>query len=566
MKLTKLLLLLSLAANTALAADAPLKNMITGTLDTGDINKVIKCKYGDNDATFVADEFKVRYKLWSLVGEPVGMFEFKYHLAKEVQIGPYSKELLTITLNGGTETTLTTNGHPILSVPASLFERIRLSSDFNFRLQARPSVGGNFLFIALQQWHQGILNGQSKWSWDVPGSPAWDKIFVTDSSGLQINWSDWKFLNTTEAKTCWKTMCDTGPEYWTDLWLNDLKLDLMDFRDELEKVNPVAANLLNGITSQQNVAKTDPQVERDLREAAGSIASALDAGKPITDETRTAATQAAERAMKESPGSKAMAEKLTAVLKLFPKTDGFVNSLGMKFVPVPGTKVLFSIWDTRVQDYRAYAQANSGIDGSWEKPGFTQGEDHPVVIVSWNDAKAFCEWLTKKDQAEGKIKASQSYRLPTDAEWSVAAGLNENSIGTPADKNKKIKNVYPWGNSWPPPSETGNYAGSEDKDRDWPSAYETIAGYRDGYARTSPVGSFKANRHGLYDMDGNVEQMCEDWYDREMEYRVLRGASWLFAYPDAFLLSCRGVTSPTNRDKDGFRGFRCVLETGGTPQ
>src|SRR5580704_8565119 len=55
------------------------------------------------------------------------------------------------------------------------------------------------------------------------------------------------------------------------------------------------------------------------------------------------------------------------------KENPFVNSLGMKFVPVPGTKVLFSIWDTRVKDYRAYADANPGADAHWKSPGFTQG-------------------------------------------------------------------------------------------------------------------------------------------------------------------------------------------------
>ena len=98
------------------------------------------------------------------------------------------------------------------------------------------------------------------------------------------------------------------------------------------------------------------------------------------------------------------------------------NSLGQVFVPVPGTEVLFCIWDTRAQDYRAYAQANNGVDGSWENPGFSQGDDHPVVNVSWHNAKAFCAWLTQKDRSEGKTSASQSYRLPQETEWNQAVG------------------------------------------------------------------------------------------------------------------------------------------------
>ncbi|MDC0143901.1 hypothetical protein OAK45_05155 [Verrucomicrobia bacterium] len=67
----------------------------------------------------------------------------------------------------------------------------------------------------------------------------------------------------------------------------------------------------------------------------------------------------------------------------------FTNTLGMKFVPVPGTEVSFCIWETRVKDYAAYAAANAGVDGSWKEPayfkrkGFKQADTHPVVDVSW---------------------------------------------------------------------------------------------------------------------------------------------------------------------------------------
>ena len=227
-----------------------------------------------------------------------------------------------------------------------------------------------------------------------------------------------------------------------------------------------------------------------------------------------------------------------------------VNSLGMKFVPVQGTEVLFCIGDVRVQDYRAYAEANSSADESWKQPGFEQGDTHPVVNVSWNDAKAFCAWLSRK---EGK-----KYRLPTDAEWSVAVGLAGESGSTPKEKDGKIEGVHPWGTSWPPPSGAGNYADDTCKLKH--PSWKTIEGYDDGYAETSPVGSFTANQFGLYDMVGNVWQWCEDWYDGEQNTRVLRGASWAY---DVFgnLWSSRRNKCPPN-----FRiyisGFRCVLVEG----
>jgi formylglycine-generating enzyme required for sulfatase activity len=180
----------------------------------------------------------------------------------------------------------------------------------------------------------------------------------------------------------------------------------------------------------------------------------------------------------------------------------FTNTLGMKFVPVPGTEVAFCIWETRVKDYAAYAAANAEVDGSWKKPSFlgtsfTQEDTHPVVNVSWEDANAFCAWLTKKEMAEGKIKAGQKYRLPTDAEWSVAVGLGKEKGGTPEEKSEGIEDVYPWGKEWPPPKGVGNYA-----------QHLKV----DNFKYTSPAGSFAANKLGLHDMGGNVLEWCEDKY------------------------------------------------------
>ncbi len=76
----------------------------------------------------------------------------------------------------------------------------------------------------------------------------------------------------------------------------------------------------------------------------------------------------------------------------------FINTLGMKFVPVPISggptdqqRVLFSVWDTRVQDYERFAKETQR---DWPKPDFEQGPTHPAVMVSWEDATAFCQWLT----------------------------------------------------------------------------------------------------------------------------------------------------------------------------
>jgi formylglycine-generating enzyme required for sulfatase activity len=84
-----------------------------------------------------------------------------------------------------------------------------------------------------------------------------------------------------------------------------------------------------------------------------------------------------------------------------------------------------------------------------------------------------------------------------------------------------------------------------------------IAGYYDGYANTSPVGSFAPNQFGLYDMSGNVWQWCEDWMDKEKRERVLRGASWGDGGRVYLLTSCRLRAEPAFSDH--YVGFRCVI-------
>ena len=220
----------------------------------------------------------------------------------------------------------------------------------------------------------------------------------------------------------------------------------------------------------------------------------------------------------------------------------FTNTLGMVFKPVPGTDVQFCIWETRVKDYAAYA----GVDESWKnfdrELAFKQEDTHPVVNVIWNDAQAFCEWLTKKELAAGKIKAGQKYRLPTDAEWSVAVGLGKELGNTPEEKQSGNKGVYPWGKEWPPPVGAGNYSKTLKVDK---------------YDQTAPVGSFAANQFGLHDLGGNVWEWCEDKYSPTSAGRVLRGASWVFNYPLPLLSFSRFNLTPDNRFNDV--GFRCVL-------
>jgi hypothetical protein len=225
------------------------------------------------------------------------------------------------------------------------------------------------------------------------------------------------------------------------------------------------------------------------------------------------------------------------------------NSLGMKFMPVGD--VLMAIWPTRVQDYDAFCAATGRAR---PVPDFTQDGTHPAVRVNWEDATAFCQWLTEKEISAGQIEEGQSYRLPSDLEWSDGDGLPEEGGSTPEERDGKVRD-FPWGKQWPPPAGAGNFADSAGR------RTGAIPGYHDGFAQTSPVGSFAANRLGLFDMTGNVWQWCRDSYKGSAvgarDWGVLRGGSWATALSSELRSSYRNVIDRAERDV--IYGFRCVL-------
>lgn len=213
------------------------------------------------------------------------------------------------------------------------------------------------------------------------------------------------------------------------------------------------------------------------------------------------------------------------------------NSLNIRFLPVPGTEAKMSVWETRVKDFAAFVDA-TGHDAragfyyhknrSWRKderywrdPGFEQTGDHPVCGVNWRDAAAFCDWLTKVERDRGIIRATQAYRLPTENEWSLAAGVDP----TP-----------------PFPFNFGNYH------------QELEFEY---YEFTSPVGIFPPNDFGFYDMAGNVWEFCLDTFSAGEDYRVIRGGSWQNWHAKFIGTKARGRCSPDIRIT--LYGFRLVL-------
>ncbi|MBH1963915.1 MAG: formylglycine-generating enzyme family protein [Comamonadaceae bacterium] len=156
---------------------------------------------------------------------------------------------------------------------------------------------------------------------------------------------------------------------------------------------------------------------------------------------------------------------------------------------------------------------------SWQNPGFPQSEDHPVTNVTWNDAQALADWLTRTEGVR--------YRLPTEAEWEYACRAG--STGH-----------YPHGNDVGQLARTANTFDVSAAAL-WPQWQSVAAPGDDGFPFTAPVGSFPPNAFGLHDMVGNVWEWVsdlhsDDYYAQsphqdppgptEGSVRVRRGGSW----------------------------------------
>ena len=173
-----------------------------------------------------------------------------------------------------------------------------------------------------------------------------------------------------------------------------------------------------------------------------------------------------------------------------------------------------------------------------ESPSRFPGLDHPVESVSWDDAVDFCERLTRREHAAGRLPADSAYTLPTDEQWDAFS------------------------------------AGTDLKD----AAISTAA----ARTATEPVGAHPANPFGLYDVVGNVWEWCQDWYGNairkkdankdlpsvpsdaaaaangpEETFKVLRGGGWDTAAADGFTLASRLRYAPGMSNYH--TGFRCVV-------
>jgi formylglycine-generating enzyme required for sulfatase activity len=228
----------------------------------------------------------------------------------------------------------------------------------------------------------------------------------------------------------------------------------------------------------------------------------------------------------------------------------------MRFVPV-GPDLMASIWETRVSDYELFVRETG--HPAPRTPYFDQEPDHPVVNVSREDTRLFCEWLTKRERKAERISQSHVYRLPTDLEWSLMAGLIEEPDVSPGWRDTRKPRFFPWGLNWPDGEKVGNFADMAAARMPGVESDRTITGYDDGFPFTAPVGSFPPNSLGIHDLSGNVQEWVDDEYSKlaENHLGVLRGGGWNTYQLENLYTGSRNAVPPTYQDS--IYGFRVVL-------
>ncbi len=189
---------------------------------------------------------------------------------------------------------------------------------------------------------------------------------------------------------------------------------------------------------------------------------------------------------------------------------------------------------------------------NWQNPGFTVTDGMPVVNVTWNDAVAFCKWLSEKE--------GQRYRLPTEAEWEYAARAGTKTRYWPGDEANPL----------------AKFANTADADffAKFPNYYpqnKTLATH-DGQLYPASVGSYLPNSFGLHDIHGNVWEWTADWYGEDYyaksstddptgpvtgKQKVRRGGAWHTA-PLFTRISFRNYNTLDSRYPN--LGFRVVRE------
>jgi len=235
------------------------------------------------------------------------------------------------------------------------------------------------------------------------------------------------------------------------------------------------------------------------------------------------------------------------------------NSLGMDFEPLGA--VLMASTETRRTDFDAYLRSVPTTD----PPDVDTSVDVtlPMTLVSRGDAQHYCKWLTYVERAKGLLEEGESYRLPGDDEWSMAANLFRERGQSPADRNQRVEGIYPWGFTWPPNPVKANIFDVSAMEK--LEGKNGVVGYNDGQPGLAASGIYPANEQDLRDLGGNVwEWESEDFGGadpQQAKLGVLRGGSWRTFAREELLSAHRRPLSPWTRADDV--GFRVVLSADG---
>jgi formylglycine-generating enzyme required for sulfatase activity len=208
---------------------------------------------------------------------------------------------------------------------------------------------------------------------------------------------------------------------------------------------------------------------------------------------------------------------------------------------------------TAEQEQEGYGWRNGeweeGAAFHWQNPGFEQTDDHPVCNVSWDDAVAFCRWLSEEEGV--------TYRLPTEAEWEYACRAGTATLFSTGDDIDSLQDA-------------ANLADATLR-REQPGITWAVD-WQDGFAATAPVGSFKPNAFGLHDMHGNAWEWCQDvyddaWYETSPTTDPLRRGSGRHVFRGGgfdnwpgFLRSADRYSSHSPTIYTDWAGFRVVRE------
>ncbi len=194
-------------------------------------------------------------------------------------------------------------------------------------------------------------------------------------------------------------------------------------------------------------------------------------------------------------------------------------------------------YEVTVSAYKAFCTSTS--KSMPPEPEWGWIDNHPIINTSWNDASAYIQWLN--------AQTGENYRLPTEAEFEYVI------------RNGGETGLYPWGDSSPLNENLADLSlkTATSSNRIWTS-------YDDGFAYTAPVGSFDPNKLGVHDINGNIWEWCQDWYDHypneavtnpqgpeEGTHKVGRGGSYN-ADPWHSRTASRAWVKPTFQ-KPGFR-------------